>query len=64
MLIQGGKANWLAFISKVNGFEIHTGLGSHLPGVASFTSPARIADGLFMPEDTGPERPIIGLGPS
>ncbi len=61
--MQGGNANWLEFISKVNGFEIQTGLGSHFPGVASFTSPASIADGLFMPEVTGPDLPIIELGP-
>jgi hypothetical protein len=42
-------------MSSVNGFEMHSGFGSHLPGVASFTSEA-------TDMDAGPARPCIGLG--
>lgn len=56
MFMQGGKANWLDVKFTINGFDMHTGLGSHLPGVASFTSPAIIDAGPL------PTRPIIDDG--
>ncbi len=56
MLIHGGKAIWYEFMSSVNGFEMHSGFGSHLPGVASFTSEAKDME-------AGPaRRSYIGLG--
>ena len=52
MLIHCGKGSWFELRLSVSGFEIQTGLGSHLPGVASFTSPAVM----------GLDRPIIDKG--
>ena len=42
-------------MSRVNGFEIHSGFGSHFPGVASLTSDD-------TENEAGPARPCIGLG--
>jgi len=33
-MIQGGKVVCVEFIFNVNGFDIQTGFGSHLPGIA------------------------------